>query len=115
MRRIERLTRKRDFERVRREGRSGADSLLVLQTAANGLDVSRFGFVVGKRLGGAVVRNRVKRRLREAIRLEGFPPGWDIVVIGRPPVVAASFEEIRAELRALRRRTDLDGVNRQGT
>lgn len=109
MRRNERLTRKRDFERVRREGRSGANSLLVLQAVANGLDVSRFGFVVGKRLGGAVARNRVKRRLREAIRLEKFPPGWDIVVIGRRPVVTASFEEICAELRALRRRTDVNG------
>jgi ribonuclease P protein component len=67
--------------------------LLVLRALPNDLENSRFGFVVAKRIGGAVVRNLVKRRMREAMRmrLAVVPPGWDLVLIARTPIVRASF------------------------
>jgi len=51
----------------------------------------RFGLVAGRRIGSAVVRNRAKRRLREAIRVAGLPEGYDFVVIAGPSVVEAPF------------------------
>ncbi len=83
MRREQRLTGDKRFSRLRQERRAWSNRLLVLKKVPNGLDTSRFGFVVGKRVGGAVVRNRVKRRLREAVRLAPVESGWDIVLIAR--------------------------------
>lgn len=70
---------------------------------ANGLDCSRCGFSVGKRLGNAVARNRVRRRLREAVRLHwpAVAPGWDIVFAAREPVGTAEFGEISGAVQLL--------------
>ncbi len=106
MERRHRLTRSADFDRVRKQGRSWAQPLFVLSASRNGLDRSRFGFVVSRRVGGAVVRNRVKRQLREVVRqhLQEIPPGWDLVLVARAPVVEAEFSEIQeAFAEALRR------------
>ncbi len=78
--------------------------MLVLKAAPSGRPASRFGFAVSKRLGGAVQRNLVRRRLREAARLAAARPGWDIVVIARVPAARASFHELRAALEQLLRR-----------
>lgn len=69
----------------------------------------RIGFSVSKRVGGAVVRNRVKRRLREAVRvrLTSLTPGWDIVVSARPAAASAPFETLDAEIGALLQRAGL--------
>lgn len=66
--------------------------------------VSRFGFAVGKRVGGAVVRNRVKRRLREIGWALDPPPGWDIVVSARPAAAGATYAALHASLAGLLRR-----------
>ena len=66
MRKERRLTRARDFAAVRNEGRAWSDRCLVVVVRPNDTDTCRVGFSVGKRLGNAVVRNRTKRRLREA-------------------------------------------------
>ena len=83
MRKEQRLTGDKRFSEIREERRAWSNRLLVLKRVPNGLDTSRFGFLVGKRIGGAVVRNRVKRRLREAVRLVPVESGWDIVLIAR--------------------------------
>lgn len=64
---------------------------------------TRMGVVAGKRVGGAVVRNRVKRRMREALRRElpHIPAGWDLVCGAKPPAAEAPYAALAAELRAL--------------
>ena len=73
-----------------------ANGYLVLYARKNREGVNRVGITTGKKLGGAVVRNRVRRRLREVYRLseEKFRPGWDIVVVARSRCIAADFESI---------------------
>ena len=70
-----------------------ADSYMVLYARRNREGKNRVGFTVSKKLGHAVVRNRVRRRLREVYRLneEKFAPGWDIVVVARSRAVDAPF------------------------
>jgi len=101
MQRDQRLRRRQDFSAVHRRGRSWADALLVLRVLPNGLDVSRTGFSISKRVGKAVVRNRIKRRLREGIRALAPGPGFDLVVIARSPASAADYHALARTLRNL--------------
>lgn len=73
-----------------------ANSYLVLYARKNHTATNRVGITVSKKLGGAVVRNRVRRRLREVYRLheQQFVPGWDVVVVARSRCVTASFEKL---------------------
>ena len=73
-----------------------ANSYLVLYARRNRSATNRVGITVSKKLGGAVVRNRVRRRLREVYRLneQQFSPGWDIVVVARSRCVNVSFEKL---------------------
>ena len=107
MQRDRRLTRGRDFAAVRRYGKSWADRRLVLLARPNGLGVSRYGFSVGKRLGKAVLRNRVKRRLREAARVAPAQGGWDLVVIARKDAAEADFHGLKRSMTSLLRRADI--------
>ena len=68
---------------------------MVVRFLANDLDCSRFGFLVSKRIGNAVVRNRVKRRLREAVRRHSVEPGWDAVFIARRGIERATFQQLK--------------------
>ncbi len=85
-RRRQRLSRRGDFERVVQAACSASDQRLVVYVVANGLDFTRLGLSVGKRIGPAVKRNRVKRLLRESFRLlqHELPAGLDLLVIPRP-------------------------------
>ena len=72
------------------------NSYLVLYARRNRTGENRVGITVSKKLGGAVVRNRTRRRLREVYRLneEAFAPGWDIVVVARTKCVDAPFASL---------------------
>jgi ribonuclease P protein component len=87
-RRRRRLSRSGEFERVYREGRSHANRYLVVYAfpRADGDGDLRLGVSVGRKLGGAVERNRIKRLLREAFwaRADGLEEGLDFVIVARP-------------------------------
>jgi ribonuclease P protein component len=98
-----RLTKSTDFKRVRREGRSFAHPLLVLIADPNRSDETRIGVVAGKRIGNAVQRNKAKRRLREAARAlhTNLQSGWDLVLLARPGMLEAHWDEIVEAVRSL--------------
>ena len=110
MQKERRLTRTRDFAAARRHGRSRADNLLVLITRRNDLADTRFGFTVGRRVGKAVVRNRVKRRLREAARAVPVQSGWDLILIARRDAADADFHALRHSMTGLLRRAHVLSV-----
>ena len=109
MRRQYRLRRNADFQRVRREGQFYASPLMVLAFLHNELDYSRFGFVVSKRIGNAVKRNKIKRRLREAVRLRlpKIKPGFDVVFIARRPIAGAAYADIEKWVDRLLTKADM--------
>ena len=100
---MSRLKANSDFQRVRREGRSWSHSLVVLIASANNLAETRVGIAAGKSVGGAVKRNRAKRRLREAIRLAApsLASGWDVVLVARPALPEAAWPEVVSALSQL--------------
>ena len=105
-----RLTRSEDFKRVRRIGKSYAHPLVVLVVQASETSTHiRVGVTAGKTTGTAVLRNRAKRLLREALRpyLKTFASGWDLILIARPPLVTATLEDTRAALANLFRRAQI--------
>ncbi len=73
-----------------------ANGYLVLYARKNRTATNRVGITAGKKLGHAVVRNRVRRRLREIYRLneDRFSPGWDIVVVARTRCIDADFRKL---------------------
>ena len=95
MRRNQRLTKQSDFTTVYRRGRAFAHPLVALRLLSNQLPYSRYGFAVGKTVGKAVVRNQVKRRLREGVRTLSVESGWDIVMIARARAADADFHALR--------------------
>jgi ribonuclease P protein component len=115
----ERLRKNSQFTRVYDRGRTWAGDFVVLKTLPNGLEWNRYGFVTGKRLGKAVVRNRVKRRLREVVRATLAKTGWDVVFIARNRAATASYHELEASVAVLLRRAkilaDKDGVKGTGS
>ena len=100
-----RLLRHADFERVYKQGRrhfAAHMTLFYLPRGGNesGAEGVRVGFTVGKVLGGAVVRNRMKRRLREAVRLHGMiPDAMDVVINPKKSLLTAAFVDVQSEIR----------------
>ena len=78
-----------------------------MRSVANGLAWSRFAYSTPRRVGNAVTRNRLRRRLREALRSLPLREGFDVVVVARPEAAPASFDVLRSELTLLLRRARL--------
>jgi ribonuclease P protein component len=100
------LSRPKDFAALQNEGTVRSHALLVVRVRRTDLEVTRFGLSTGRKLGGAVVRNRVRRRLREVLRVmaPSFQPGWDVLIIARPPVISADFDALTGAVHNLLRR-----------
>jgi len=95
-----RIRKAADFERVRREGKYSPGPLLGVAAYDRGEGRSRLGLAVSGRVGGAVVRNTIKRRLREAFRRNqgAILPGWDVVLVARPKAAAATFQALQENI-----------------
>jgi len=105
-RQLDRLKKRREFLRAAARGKRAARPGLVLQALAVPEPSLRLGFTVTKKIGNAVIRNRARRRLKEAARLT-LPgmglSGWDLVLIGRDATAERPFplliEDLRGALR----------------
>ena len=99
------LRSRQDFARIGAKGRTRADRLMVVRFVPNALDHDRFGISTSRRVGGAVQRNLVRRRIREILRHLEAPGGggMDVLIVIRPASVEASFGELRATLERLLR------------
>ena len=97
------------FRRLYHKGRSAANGYLVLYCRRNGSQGNRIGLTVSRKLGHAVVRNRIRRRLREIYRLHeaNFLPGWDVVVVARSRAVTASYQSLERAYLSLARKLGL--------
>ena len=107
VKRQERLRHRKDFDAVYRRGRSWNNELLVLRTLTNDLTHNRYGFVTSKRVGKAVVRNRVRRLVSESLRALQLRRGWDIVVSAKATTAAAGLHDINRAVVDLLVKADL--------
>lgn len=89
------------FTVVYNDGKSWAGREIVLKALSNGKELSRFGFVISRRVGKAVVRNRIKRRLREIARQNAIQPGWDIILIARSPAARSDYRVLEKSVHQL--------------
>ena len=102
------------FRRLYQRGKSSAGRCVVVYCRKNGLSYNRLGITAGTKVGNAVVRNRIRRRIREAYRLSesAYRRGYDIVVVARSRAAYADYWEIAD---CLRKQSDELGLVRKET
>ena len=96
----QRIRRHADFQDVYEHGTRVPGRYYTLFTKPNGLAIGRLGIAATKRLGGAVIRNRAKRLIREVFRRNDIAPGFDIVVVPRRELLTTSLTALESEYRA---------------
>ena len=103
------LKENRVFRRLYAKGRSAVSPTMVLYCRKNGRRENRLGLTTGTKLGHAVVRNRVRRRLREIYRLQErrLSPGYDIVVVARVRAVYSRYAELERDFLRLAKKLQL--------
>ena len=94
------IKRSSDFRRIYAKGKSAVSPCVVVYCRKNRLGTNRVGFTVSKKLGKAVVRNRVRRRLREIIRLNSdrLEQGYDLILVARTRAVEAEYRRLERDL-----------------
>ena len=95
------LTKDKEFDNVFKNGRSSYDKIIGFKVIANKLNDSRFGILVSTKISKkAVERNRLKRQIREIIRLDlnSIKSGYDFIIITLPPVLDKTYEEIEKSI-----------------
>src|SRR5687767_8994434 len=95
---LEMLRSAADFQQIQGQSQSRAHPMLLVRYRRNGLDRTRYGISTGRRIGVAVVRNRIRRRLRTILRrlAESVSPGWDILLVARPAAAVTTQNELEA-------------------
>jgi len=99
-----RLKKRNDFNEILKKGKAITGKFVFLKYLKNNLNVNRFGFVVSLRISKrAVIRNRIRRQLREATRrnLSNIKHGFDVLIIAKPEIINKKYQEIRNELEYL--------------
>ena len=103
-----------EFRRIYRKGRSAVSPCMVVYCQKNRQGRIRLGITVSTKLGHAVVRNRVRRRLREIYRLnrEHMVPGYDVIVVARTRAAAAPYRRLEREYLSLLNKLELSREER---
>lgn len=100
MKKCLRLTKNLEFKNVYKAGRRRSSLFFTMYIKKNSREYTRLGVSVSKRVGKSVVRNRTKRRIKEAFRknLMFIKKGYDVVISAKPPIVEADFAHIEKEI-----------------
>ena len=98
-----------EFKRLYNKGKSSASQYVAVYCRSNGTNFSRLGITVSGKIGGAVIRNRIRRRLKEIYRLneKSLKPGFDIVIAARKKCIYATYHEIETSVLTVFRKLNL--------
>jgi ribonuclease P protein component len=99
-RRSQRIRRRAEFQQIYKQGTRVSGRYYTLFIQPNRLAVGRLGVAATRKLGGAVIRNRAKRLVREVFRRSGIAPGFDIIVVPRRELLETSLVVLETEYRA---------------
>lgn len=104
-----RLRRSADFERMRHKGKAYRHRWMLISVLPNQLAHNRYGFAVGKKMGKAVIRNRIRRLLREAVRAlhPRLRVGYDIVIVPNPVLIEQPLDAIQRTIDELMQQAGL--------
>lgn len=110
------LKSRKDFERVINCGNRKKLENIIAYRLPNQLGITRLGISTTKRTGGSVDRNRVKRRVREAVRKNAsfLPPGEDVVIVAGRKCLEAPFEDIERDIRGIGESRETQGHGQKG-